>query len=244
MHEQPNAGFVAGNKKYLTHWRSIMRNNRKIIVGLIAAATFAAAGTSVYAQPQGYGPGYGAGPCAQGAGENCPQGAGPGAGYGPGAGRGAMGYGPGAGRAGMGPGMMGQGPGAGRGGHGMWSNPAAMVEGHLAALKVELKITADQDKAWQAFTGKARQQAETMNARRTQLQSQASNANLSAPDRLAQRTEFMKQGLANMESMTAAVKDLYGALTPEQKTIADQLLARGPMGGFGGGRGGHGHRRS
>lgn len=198
-----------------------MRNNRKIIAGLVAAAALAATSGFVYAQPAGYGPGSEA--CAQGAG------------WGPG--RGAMGYGPGAGRGGYGPGMMGYGPRGGRGGHGMWGNPAAMVEGHLAALKVELKITPAQDNAWQAFAAKARQQAEAMNARRTQVQSQAASANVSAPDRLAQRTEFMKQGLANMESMTAAVKDLYGALTPEQKTIADELLARGPMGGFGGGRG-------
>ena len=149
-----------------------------------------------------------------------------------------MGYGPGAGRGGMGPGMMGQGPGAGRGGHGMWSNPAAMVEGHLAALKVELKITPDQDKAWQAFTAKARQQADGMIARRAQFSAQAPAANLTAPERLAQRTERMKQGLASMETMTVAVKDLYGVLTPEQKAIDDKQLVRGPMGG-----GGRHHRR-
>jgi Spy/CpxP family protein refolding chaperone len=205
-----------------------MRNNRKIIVGMVAAAALAASGSLVYAQPQGYGPGYGPGNCAQGA-ENCA----------PGAGRGAMGYGPGAQR-GSGPGMMGSGPGAGRGGPGMWSNPAAAVEGHLAALKVELKITPDQDKAWQAFAAKARAQSETMIARRAQFSAQAPAANKTAPEILAQRTEQRKQGLASMETMTAAVKDLYGVLTPEQKTLADQQLARGPMGGFGGGRGGHG----
>lgn len=186
-----------------------MRNKRKILVGLVAAAALAASSSLVYSHPMGGGPGYG----------NCAQGAGPGA----------QGFGPGAGRGGFGPGM---GPGAGRGGHGMWSNPAAAVEGHLAALKVELKITPDQDKAWQAFTAKAKQQADTMIARRTQMSGQAS-ASQSAPERLAQRTEFAKQRVASMESMTAAVKDLYGVLTPEQKTIADQQLARGPMGGGG-----------
>jgi protein CpxP len=129
-------------------------------------------------------------------------------------------------------------------GHSMWSNPKAAVEGYLASLKVELKITPDQEKAWQTFTGKARTQADTMIARRAEFSAQAQSGDktLPAPERLAQRTERMKQGLASMETMTAAVKDLYGVLTPEQKTIADQQLARGPMGGFGGGRG-H-HRRS
>lgn len=210
-----------------------MRNTRKILVGAIAAAALAASGALVYAQPASQGTGW----------RDCPYG-GPGAGYGPGAGRGGMGpgmmgQGPGAGRGAMGPGMMGQGPGAGRGG--MWSNPAAAIEGHLAALKVELKITPDQDTAWQAFTTKARQQADTMIAHRTQMLSQASATTQSAPDRLAQRTEFAKQRIAGMETMTAAVKDLYAALTPEQKALADQHLARGPMSrgghGMGGGRG-------
>lgn len=207
-----------------------MRNNRKMLVGLVAAAALAASSSFTLAQPQGAGPGYGN--CAQSG--DCPQGAGPGA----------RGFGPGGG--GYGPGMMGQG---GRGHHGgpgqMWSNPKAAVEGHLASLKVELKITPDQEKAWQTFAGKARTQADTMIARRAQFSEQAqSGKSLPAPERLAQRTERMKQGLANMEAMTVAVKDLYGVLSPEQKAIADQQLARGPMGGFGGGRGGRFHHRA
>ncbi len=182
-----------------------MRSKRKILVGVVAAAALAASSAFVYANPEGHGPGYGAGNCAQG-----------------------------------GPGMMRHGPDAGRGGHGMWSNPAAAVEGYLASLKVELKITPDQDKAWQAFTGKAKAQADTMRARHEKMSAQAPAANQTAPERLAQRTELAKQGVASMETMTAAVKDLYGVLTPEQKTLADQQLARGPMGGFGGG---HGFRR-
>lgn len=133
------------------------------------------------------------------------------------------------------------GPGAGRGGPGGWSNPAAAVEGHLAALKVELKVTPDQDAAWQAFTAKARQQAEGMIARRTAMTGQAAGATQSAPERLARRTDFMKSAAANMETMSTAVQDLYAVLTPEQKAIADRQLVRGPMGGggrgFGGGRG-------
>jgi Spy/CpxP family protein refolding chaperone len=134
--------------------------------------------------------------------------------------------------------MRHHGPGAGRGGPGgRWSNPAAAVEGHLAALKVELKITPDQDTAWQAFTTKARQQAETMPAQRAQMFAQMQATDQSAPDRLAQRTEFAKQRIARMETMTAAVKDLYAVLTPEQKTLADRQLAHGPMGGGRGFRG-------
>jgi len=148
-------------------------------------------------------------------------------GYGPGAG-----YGPGNCVQGAGPGA--QGPGAGRYGHGRWSNPAATVEGYLASLKVELKITPDQDRAWQSFSTSARKQAEATNARREQMFAQGSADKQAAPDRLAQRAEFAKQGAASMEAMSAAVKDLYAVLTPEQKAIADRQLAYGPMGGYGG----------
>jgi Spy/CpxP family protein refolding chaperone len=62
---------------------------------------------------------------------------------------------------------------------------------------------------------------------------------MSAPERLAQRTAFMKQAVASMEARTAAVTELYGALTPEQKALADKQFARGHGGRFH--RGGHGH---
>jgi Spy/CpxP family protein refolding chaperone len=138
-----------------------------------------------------------------------------------------------------GPNAANSGPGAGHRmmhhgpGGGMFSNPMAMVEGHLAALKVELKITAAQEGAWKTFTDKARKQAEGMPARHEQMMAQMSDKDLPAPERLARGTELAKQHIASMESMTAAVKDLYAVLTPEQKKTADQLLARGPMGGMG-----------
>ncbi len=127
--------------------------------------------------------------------------------------------------------------------HGLSGNPAAMVEGHLAALKVELKITADQETAWSTFAERARAQAATMPARRAQMRD-GQAANLPAPERLAQRTAMARQHIASMESMTAAVKDLYSVLTPEQKKTADQIISHGPRGGFGGGGShgrGHGH---
>jgi hypothetical protein len=134
---------------------------------------------------------------------------------------------------GRGHGMM----GGGR--HGLSGNPAAMVEGHLAALKVELKITADQETAWNTFAERARTQAASMPARRAQMRDGQTD-NLPAPERLAQRTAQARQHIASMETMTAAVKDLYSVLTPEQKKTADQIISHGPRGGFGSG-GGHGH---
>ena len=106
-------------------------------------------------------------------------------------------------------------------------------------LKSELGITANQEAAWQGFAGKAKGQVETMQAQRAAFTA----ADKTAPERLAQRAAFAKQRAANIETMSAAVKDLYETLTPEQKAVADQRLAFGGMGGPGGpgprgGRGG------
>ena len=189
-----------------------MTRIRKTLIGLATVAALAAGGI-VYAAPPGAGFGPGA----------CPQG-GPGQGYGPGPGygRGAMGPGPGYGRGAMGPGMRGEGPGRGAG-----FSPAAMVDGRLAALKTELGITSGQDSAWQAFAAKAKGQVETMQNQRAAITATSQTA----PERLAQRAAFAKQRATNLDTMSAAVKDLYETLTPEQKAVADQRV--GMMGGTG-----------
>src|SRR5450759_5377181 len=116
-----------------------------------------------------------------------------------------FGYGPGRG---MGPGMMG-GHGPGRAGE------------RLARLKIALGITAQQDVAWQAFAKNAKQQSENRHAWFAKMRAARDGAK-SAPAVLAQRSEFMKQRQLEMAANVAAFKDLYAALTPEQKLIADQ----------------------
>ena len=138
---------------------------------------------------------------------------------------------------GYGPGMGG-GPGYGMGyGRGPgFGDPAAAVEGRLAYLKAELKITKAQEGAWKKYSDEARKQAESMRATRTAMQG-AATAN--AADRMELHNKLMKTRLEQSEKITAAFKELYAALTPEQKALADQHPGRGM--GFGGGPGfGHG----
>ena len=130
--------------------------------------------------------------------------------------------------------MGGAGPGYGMGPGMMdgWGN----VDDGLAALKAELGITANQEPAWQAFAKNAAQQNENRQAWFAKMQ-QARSAG-SAPELLAQQTELMKQRQAEMAANAAALKDLYAALTPEQKAIADQRFGGfGPGYGAGYGRG-------
>lgn len=203
-----------------------MTNTRKILAGVAVAAGLAVATTMVYAAPPaGYGPG--AGGCAF-------SGAGPGtAGGGP-MGRGMMAYGGGP-RGGHGPGMMGHGggygPGATAGGRPA-VNMAERMDARLSFLKNELKITADQQAAWDAYATQAKTQAAAMQA----FHAQPPSAAQTAIERIDQRAERAKLRAEQMKVMGAAMKDLYAALTPEQKAVADQhfggprLSQAGPRG--------------
>ncbi len=185
-----------------------MKRATKIAIGVATALSLGLAAAVVSAHPHGYGPGWGMG---QGYGP----GYGPGGGMGPGMGhmgRGPMGYGP------MGQGM---GPQA-------WGNPAAAAEWRLSGLKSELKITAAQESAWKVFADQTKQQADAMQALMTSAQG---SAQATAPERLELHNQIMKKRQEQMEKGTAAFKDLYAVLTPEQKALADQRF--GMMGGRG-----------
>ena len=185
-----------------------MKRATKIVITLGTALSFGLAAAAVGAHPSGDGGGWGGGHMG--------------------------GYGPGYG---MGPGMMGgYGPGHGMRPQGMFNGYPGNVENGLAALKAELGITAEQDSAWQAFTKNAERQNENRQAWFARMHEARGTGSL--PERLAQQTEFMKQRQAEMEANAAALKDLYAALTPEQKAIADQRFGGfGPGYGMGYGRG-------
>ena len=116
---------------------------------------------------------------------------------------------------------------ANRGRMGMMQG-GAMAEQRLAKLKTELKISAAQEPAWSAFAAKATEQATAMKARHLQRREarKAMDTKPSAPDRMTQRVGQMKLNLASMEVMSSATRDLYAALTPEQRAVADQQFSR------------------
>jgi Spy/CpxP family protein refolding chaperone len=125
----------------------------------------------------------------------------------------------------MGNGPMGR--GAGPQGYG---NPSAMADARNAYFKSELKITPAQETAWKAYADLRKQQFEAMQALRATVQG---SAQASAPERLELRNQVMKKRQDQMEKMTAAFKDLYAVLSPEQKALADQRVGFGMRGGRG-----------
>jgi LTXXQ motif family protein len=145
---------------------------------------------------------------------------------------------------GRGPGMMEPGP-SGQMPGGMMGSGTSMpmmgmmadhVEGRIAFLKTELKITDSQTPQWNAFADALRANAQRMSAmRNTMMQGgmmqggMMSGASVTAPDRL-DRMEKMMTAMSEAVKVTkAALAPLYAVLTDEQKKIADQLI-HGPMG--------------
>jgi Spy/CpxP family protein refolding chaperone len=105
-----------------------------------------------------------------------------------------------------------------------------MADARNAYLKSELNITPAQESAWKAYADLRKQQAVAMQALRTTAQG---SAQATAPERLELRNQIMKQRQEQMEKTTAAFKDLYAVLTPEQKALADQRVGFRMMGGRG-----------
>lgn len=140
---------------------------------------------------------------------------------------------------------------------------ADRIDGRIAFLKAELKITAAQQGKWddyekvlRAQAAERKAQAEKFRAerqaKRAEFQQQAEAAKaagqtvqrperkqLSAVEKMEMRQKMMKAHLENQEKVLDAFKPLYASLSDAQKKTADELIG-GP--GFGGGhRGGPGH---
>lgn len=124
----------------------------------------------------------------------------------------------------MGPGMMG-----GDGPEGMMCMMMGRhVEGRLAFLKTELKITANQEPLWNAYADAARANAKGMAGHCTAMM-KANASEMSLPDRLDQHEQMMAARLDALRSLNKALKPLYAALSEEQKKEIDEI-AWGPMG--------------
>ena len=127
----------------------------------------------------------------------------------------------------MGPGgamaMMG-----GAGGIGMMGM-ADHIEGRIAFLKAELKITEAQMPPWNAFADALRANAEMCTTMMQGGRMGQDGASMSALDRLDHMEKMMSGMLEAVRGTRAALAPLYAVFTEEQKKVADQLI-HGPMG--------------
>jgi hypothetical protein len=156
----------------------------------------------------------------------------------------------------MGPGqqmygpMMGQGMMMGRGPTMGMMDPTRHIEGRLAFLKTELKITDAQMPQWNAFADAMRANAKRMGDLMNTMMSgmtmgsgsgsmgrgmmmgpnrMSGGAGMSVPERFALAEQHLTAHLEMLGAMKGAATQLYAALSDDQKGIAD-ILIHSPMG--------------
>lgn len=126
--------------------------------------------------------------------------------------------------------------------HAEQRTPGRFIEGRIAFLRTELKLTAQQQPLFDRLADELRASTKAMQERHAQRQ-QASAQAVSALDKLEQRSAAMKEMTATQDRFLAAFRPLYQSLSDEQKKTADQLFAKGGgMGGDGMMGGRHGSR--
>ena len=113
---------------------------------------------------------------------------------------------------------------------GMGSGMAAIdrIEGRIAFLRAELKITEAQAGTWDAFADALRTNAQKLGQMRASMMPQPGAAQQQArtmADRLDLQERWLVARLEGTRAIKSAFTNLYGALSDDQKKTANELLA-------------------
>jgi len=132
--------------------------------------------------------------------------------------------------------------GSGWGRMGMWGHPRwgvgpewmlDRIEGRLAFLKQELKITDAQAAAWDGFANALRAVTKSHSERMKTLFAER-EASKALPERIEGQELFLAMRLEGLKLVRTQLKTLYGVLSDQQKTEADdmELPMIGMLGGM------------
>jgi periplasmic protein CpxP/Spy len=100
--------------------------------------------------------------------------------------------------------------------------PGQLVDGRIAFLKAELKITPAQEAQWQKVEAAMRENAKTLD--QTIATARQNRGNMDAVQRLELREQFAKVRVDNEARLLTSFKPLYASLSPEQQQMANQLV--------------------
>ncbi|WP_186419906.1 Spy/CpxP family protein refolding chaperone [Bosea sp. CS1GBMeth4] len=134
----------------------------------------------------------------------------------------------GAGAGGMG--MMGAGSGGMMGPAMAQMMSPERIEGRIAFLKTELRITDAQQPLWNAFADALRADARTMKGGMQGMMSARDGMKRPLPQRIEHHERTLTGHLDALRRLKTALEPLYAALDDTQKRSADQLLMPGMMG--------------
>jgi Spy/CpxP family protein refolding chaperone len=100
--------------------------------------------------------------------------------------------------------------------------PGQFVDGRIAFLKAELKITPAEETQWQQVAAAMRENAKAVD--QTITAARQNRTTMDAVQRLESREQFAKMRADNNARLLAAFKPLYASLSPEQQQKANQLI--------------------
>jgi protein CpxP len=100
--------------------------------------------------------------------------------------------------------------------------PGQLIDGRIAFLKAELKITPAQESQWQQVATAMRDNAKALDQAISAARQQRGPAD--AVQRLELREQFAKVRADSDARLLAAFKPLYASLSPEQQQLANQLM--------------------
>jgi len=100
--------------------------------------------------------------------------------------------------------------------------PGQIVDGRIAFLKTELKITPAQETQWQQVEAAMRENAKNLD--QSISTARQNRSGMDAVQRLELREQFAKVRADNDARLLTAFKPLYASLSPEQQQMANQLV--------------------
>jgi hypothetical protein len=106
------------------------------------------------------------------------------------------------------------------------ANNYEQTEYRLSLFQEDLRVTAEQSAAWQAFAGKTRAYASDLareKARGMRMGSASANQALGL-QHLGETVDAARNRLTALEDLESSARALYQTLTPDQKTLADMRI--------------------
>lgn len=104
--------------------------------------------------------------------------------------------------------------------------PGRFIEGRLAFLRTELKLTEAQQPLFEKLADEMRATAKATAARHAERRSNPKAGPASAVEKMERRNAMMKQVSAASDRFLEAFRPFYASLSEEQKKTADLLFAR------------------
>jgi hypothetical protein len=102
--------------------------------------------------------------------------------------------------------------------------PFRRIDGQLAYLRAELRITDAQVPPWNAFADAVRAQGDRLRQATQQAMGTAAGPG-TAPQQMERRIALLFAHMEAMRAVSAAATPLYAALSEEQRRAADELMA-------------------